>query len=639
MKKQKLCSVLAAMSLLFGVASCDAAKGSESNSMSVDEISSSNSSEDKVAVAHNVHLNGGDGAYVFVDKPSAVAGESVVVTVVMTDSNYVLKGVKLGEQSLNVQVNPDNDKVTTHGFLMPDEDVDIFVETVLPTKEHLLTFEASDVVEVIGLDDAADTGDIVNFKLRVLSGYALDSVKAFQGSDDQSTIKEIDVYEEGAGEYYFEMPDGDVRIVTEASGAYFKVTADASRVVFTSSYGNEWKASDFVDAFLDEENNFDLGNGAVYRAGSKGVFRAKRPGSNSSYGTKPDCYATHYYVDGIEVYQVYGYEDQYDNEYYAYEFTMPNKNVELTVAVEERKISVNLDLPEQVEGYMYTLDENENEVRVSADDKFKLGDRIYFKANQKESVSEDDYKLISSYASIQVYGAANFTVEREDTYWNSRIDWPSGSNSYIKNVSDGVKYFDIPNLFYVDNTITIKFVVKDMHYLDNTPVVGTWYGSEFYNLKKYSKDVSVEITSGGDLVSTESYLKGEVAEAQLDDNYLKVSCGSYSKTEKTLYVYGSSAVVSYSSASDTPNDCFFLVKDDSITSASDIEYKWYSTSTECVAAAYNADGALLGTLYLNKETTLMIPGVTITVNSGEHFYDEGATFVVTRDGVTYLTIE
>lgn len=127
------------MSLLFCVVSCDSGKGSESNSMSVDEISSSNSSEDKVTVAHNVHLNGGDDAYVFVDKPSAVAGKFVVVIVVMADSNYVLKSVKLGKQSLNVQVNPDNDKVTTHGFLMPNEDIDIFVETVLSTKEHLLT--------------------------------------------------------------------------------------------------------------------------------------------------------------------------------------------------------------------------------------------------------------------------------------------------------------------------------------------------------------------------------------------------------------------------------------------------------------------------------------------------------------------
>ncbi len=663
MKSKKVLLCLTTFSLLCsGLASCDQPSNSDS-SLSHETLSSSNSSEEIEAVAHNVNLEVGDGAYAFVDKPSAVVGEPISVTVVMTDPAYVLKGVKLGDQSLNSQVNPDNDKVTVHGFLMPNEDAEIVVETVLPVKDHLLTFEGADLVDVIGLDSSANEGDTVNFKLRLLSGYALDSVRAFKVVDsDASTtdgsvnnpdsLVEINVYDEGNGEYSLEMPDGDVKIVANASGAYFKVAASTSQVVCTTSHGNEWKATDFVDAFLDDENNFEFGKSGIFQAGKKAVFRAKRPGENSSSGDDPadypDCYATNYYVDGIEVYQAHGYEDSYHSEYYAYEFTMPNKNVEITVKAVERKISVKMDLPEQVEGYAYTLDEEGKEVKVTDDAKFTFGDKIYFKANQKADVSVDDYQLVSTYASIPVYAGDNLAVEREDTFWNGRVNWTSGSkNSYIKDASDGdtiIKYFEIPKLYYIDNTITIKFVVKDMHLLDNTPVVGTWYGKEFYNLKEYGSVVSVAITGGGELVASSScsnYLGGEVMETFFDDNYMTISVGSYSKTEKNFYVYGTSAVVSYSYSSDTPNDCYFLVKVDPSMATSDISFKWYTTvaKDECVAAAYGADGTLLGTLYLNKTTNLMIPGVTIDVTSGANFYDDGAKFTVTRGDVTYLTIE
>lgn len=142
MKKEKLFAVSIALLMLFGVMSCSNEGSSNS------EKESPPSTSEKLSIAHDVMVQGGEGAYVHMNQLSALEGEAMEVTVVMTDPQYLLKSVKLGDQLLNSQVDPENPRVTRHGFLMPDEDARIIVDTFVPTKDHLIHFEENGLVEV-----------------------------------------------------------------------------------------------------------------------------------------------------------------------------------------------------------------------------------------------------------------------------------------------------------------------------------------------------------------------------------------------------------------------------------------------------------------------------------------------------------
>lgn len=638
----------------------DSSSSMPSESSSSVSIDSSSSSEEIVLPdPHHVNITGGEGAYVMVNSQEAIEGEAMQVTVVITDSKYALREVKLNDQALNTQVDENNDKVTFHGFLMPNEDVNIFVDTYIPTKDYLLSFAASDTVDIFNLADSANEGDVVFFKLRTLSGYAIDSVRAYATIDGEK--QEIDVFNEDHGEYSIEMPAGNVEIVTESSGAYFRISANTEDVIFSTTYDDpeyntNWTAADFVDAFLVGEDwqssNYSKCE-ALLQAGSQCVFRAKRVGENSqdsSYSKRkrPDAVATHYYVDGLEVYPVDGYDDQYHSTtYYTYGFTMPNKNTEITVECVKRELSIQMDLPSQLEGRMYKLDSELNEITVNNGDKVNFGEKIYYTAKLKDEISADDYVLKSTYLSIPIYSSNNSTVIRDDITAIKEIAWDATTNNsydFIKNEITNLKSFIVPNLYYVTNVITIKFNLKDLHAYENSELIGHYVGYEIYNSKKYGSLVSCDFNGAGIFASSTSYLRGDALTPHFEENYIEANLNG---TKKNVYYYNDSFVTSYNSSYDNTSDCYFLIKADSTITQDDIVFKTYkgtseSGSTICVVAVYSATtDELLNALYLNSDSanTQMIPGVSITMTEGTYIDDEGAKFTVTREDVVYFTVE
>lgn len=673
MKIKKTLVVLASLGLLSGVVACD--NTSESNSL-------------VESVAHNVTTSGGKGAYVHVDKPSAKEGEAVTVTVVMTDPAYVLRSVKVGEKTLNAQVNEENPNVKTFGFQMPNENVEVNVDTYVPQKEHAVLFKGSEDVVPIGLDDSADSGDEVEFELRFTAGYTLKSIKVLKKestTDDKTDPTpevvddslEVDVMKSDiANRYYFEMPDCDVEIVVETEGAFFKLFFDTQKVIAETEYlyygdpeVKQWKMGDFISAFMQEDGTFVTAGSsttsAYMRAGSMGVLRGKRP---TDYSVGKVVRATHYYVDGVEAVMR---TDIVDSTYtptiqYAFEFEMPNHDAEITVAFEEcNKVKVELDLPSQVEGRLYHIVDSE-EVDITAGEKLPYGERVYYTANLKSDVDTEQYDLDSTYISIMEYSSEYSLSERENTYWSTMVDMKSGSNSYIKSDGEYVKYFDIPkDIFHVNDKMTIKVTVKDKLLYKDKPFVGKMWGNEFYSLKPWSatNPVDFEISSDGTLTSAaqSSYLNGTILNIDNleTDYYINVKVKTY---EKHLYIYNNSFAMTYnnltSDGHDTPNDFWFFVKSDLLTSDDHgLVYQYASikvrstdsSDSGIVIQAFkkNSDGTageLLGTCFADKGVSSdahydIIPGVTITMIEGNNVGESGAKYTVARDGVTYYTAE
>ena len=176
MKKSNLLFVLSAFVLLGGIAGCSTNEPSTSTSTSTSTVATKHAVVIPTSVA---------GAYVTASHSEAVAGDSVKLTVALTDpTNYELKSVKVGEQLLKGTADANNANVFHYSFVMGDADANVSVVTekiVAPVVEKHAVVVPTSVAGayVTASRSEAAEGDEVDITVALTdpTNYELKSVK------------------------------------------------------------------------------------------------------------------------------------------------------------------------------------------------------------------------------------------------------------------------------------------------------------------------------------------------------------------------------------------------------------------------------------------------------------------------------
>ena len=177
MKKRNLLFVLSAFVLIGGIAGCSTNEPSTSTSTSTSTVATKHAVVIPTSVA---------GAYVTASHNEAVAGDSVKLTVALTDpTNYELKSVKVGEQVLKGTADANNANVFHYSFVMGDAVANISVVTekiVVPVVEKHAVVVPTSVAGayVTASRSEAAEGDEVGITVALTdpTNYELKSVKA-----------------------------------------------------------------------------------------------------------------------------------------------------------------------------------------------------------------------------------------------------------------------------------------------------------------------------------------------------------------------------------------------------------------------------------------------------------------------------
>ncbi len=176
MKKSNLLFVLSAFALVGGMTGCSPTKPSTSTSTSTSTVATKHAVVIPTSVA---------GAYVTASHSEAVAGDSVKLTVALTDpTNYELKSVKVGEQVLKGTADANNANVFHYSFVMGDADANVSVVTekiVAPVVEKHAVVVPTSVAGayVTASRSEAAEGDEVDITVALTdpTNYELKSVK------------------------------------------------------------------------------------------------------------------------------------------------------------------------------------------------------------------------------------------------------------------------------------------------------------------------------------------------------------------------------------------------------------------------------------------------------------------------------
>ena len=176
MKKSNLLFVLSAFMLVGGIAGCSTNESSPSTSTSTSTVATKHAVVIPTSVA---------GAYVTASHSEAVAGDSVELTVALTDpTNYELKSVKVGEQLLKGTADANNANVFHYSFVMGDADANVSVVTekiVVPVVEKHAVVVPTSVAGayVTASRSEAAEGDEVDITVALTdpTNYELKSVK------------------------------------------------------------------------------------------------------------------------------------------------------------------------------------------------------------------------------------------------------------------------------------------------------------------------------------------------------------------------------------------------------------------------------------------------------------------------------
>ena len=176
MKKSNLLFVLSAFVLIGGIAGCSTNEPSKSISTSTSTVATKHA----VVIPTSVV-----GAYVTASRSEAIAGDSVELTVALTDpTNYELKSVKVGEQVLEGTADANNANVFHYSFVMGDADANVAVVTekiVVPVVEKHAVVVPNSVAGayVTASRSEAAEGDEVDITVALTdpTNYELKSVK------------------------------------------------------------------------------------------------------------------------------------------------------------------------------------------------------------------------------------------------------------------------------------------------------------------------------------------------------------------------------------------------------------------------------------------------------------------------------
>ncbi len=551
-------------------------------------------------------------AYVTASKTKAVADEEVTITVAVTNSDFMLSSVTMNDKTLNGTQDEDNDNVYRFNFLMDEEDANISVDLIDTTyRDHTILFENNDFAFPVDLPTGANVGDVVNFKMSVVTGNELVSVEVLAGEDEEAVELTGDVF---TG-YSFEMPDADIKVVAHTQGAYFAVDV-ADELVME---GNDTiKTSDIIYGFMNSKNEPEDRLSTFVRAGEMIQLVGKHQYSYQG---------THYYANGVEMVR------DLENDYFVFTTMMPGQNVEIKAVAETREIAVNVNFNEEViSAFVYKADDETKTPISSA----KTGDVLRIQATLKEGKSED-FAIKSVNATYDTF----YNNRSQEVVNNSLVtggtDWSDTSTSYyttFKSIDENTKEFTVPgSVYWVDNTLNVVLKEKDFNLYNGEPFVGVWKAQEFYNYHSYGNMQSVEIDSAGDFISSTSYLKG-ISIDSIEGNTFALS------DKRTLQLTANKkvGVMEYgTSYINKANDAYILAKTEN-----NPEFKTYTNSsdewfvTEVYEITDDQEKTLIGTVLGDNKADLDFKyyvDVEIEYVEGESLTDADAKFFVKKDDV------
>ncbi len=470
MKKKQLFAVsLLGIGALLSLTSCDKDKvSSTSASESTSSSTSSSSSSSSESSSESVHTHTAGTEWKYDDTSHwhlcTVCGEKMDVA----------------NHSFEDSVTPPTDEeqgYTLHacecGFSYKDTYVD---------KKYAISFEGGDFAFANNLAKEAKAGDKVSFKVTVESGYEAYGITATYG--EEKTAIELDG-SFGAG-FSFTMPKGEVTIIPEVRGAYFKVSVEDEKKVVVD-VENENATDQTIDKFI--------AGYIVDGVKTTGTTLFARAGAKVSVLTNYVAIAddVKYFCDGEELEsEIYTEttgegEEAVTKKYDTVYFTMPNHSVTLDVTAKEREYTLKVDAPDYVETRLYKLDDKGEKVSI---DSIKGGNTVYLQTDFDDDHDDGDYRISKVTA---VYKTRSGYEEKET--WNS-----TSSSIFAKS---GVYSYSVSTFTSYYGDITFRVETEKAKFALDSAWAGTYGGVEIlHNSYRGTSVFGTSSTATADIFGT-----------------------------------------------------------------------------------------------------------------------------------------
>lgn len=621
MKKSNLLFVLCAFALVGGITGCSTDKPSDSTN-------------NNVTGKHAVVLpTAVDGAFVTASCSQAVTGDDVEITVALTDpTNFELKSVKVGSQTLEGKVDANNKHVFHYSFKMGGEDANVQVETGRIgdlAKDHRITFEGKDLVFALSMPQGGDKGDHISFKLAAQSGYEISSVKVVKVSAAAPAAEEGEGEgtEEGGEEepkeelvtlsgdpvtgYSFEMPDADVVIKAEALGGYFKLVADDKEVVFTSavSPSTTRKVSDFVYGYFTESGSVSTQmNAAYFRAGSTVKMVAKR----NTYAT-----VNKYMINNVEIHPID------DERYYVYEFTMPASNANVSVEAVDTLVDVEVE-SEHSTSKIYKMDSENNKVDVTSG---MSGEKLYVDLTLSDEEYKNGYRLNEDDYVTAVMRKYNSGEELYTGDYAVSLSEVSGSRTEKSVTYSFITPYTTSSL--PAGPIKIYNADYNLHKYKGKEFVNTYFGFKFYGSSSTSTKFVIS-EDGFVTIGTTKYLITDVDE----------KTKTITTSNKSVVLNYDDGFIWYVEKGTWSSYVYMAVVADK---ADDVTCKQYAyiTSTNSVVQLFNSEKLVRSVFvqYKDKNYSIITRGITIDLlDDTTDISAKNAKFVVKQNGANIFAV-
>ncbi len=664
MKSKVILRTLCAGLILASVTSCAGVTGS-STPTSSSEPTSQTSTESYYSVSTSLKgLDGqtGKGAYLDVDVTSAKKNQTIQLTVVLTDENYEVDSVKVGNKTLSGSTSSTNSRIRYYLYTVGEEDVEFVVTTydTVAVKSHSVSYnDENGLSHADGLATRADEGEEVSFTIGTVSGYAVEGLKIYymDGTD------KVDVVYTGNSVtgYKFTMPAANVVIEPTVLGAYFKADFDTEVVgQITGSYNTkDYTTQDFIYKMYVENGKDDEGNTVwketttfFARAGQKCAFARKH---NNQLRLK-DFVINGKTVEADETSVIEGCE--------TYSFVMGNTNstvkAEVVDASKEAIVELSAANATHLDVELFTIDETtaEDETKTYKkrpfDGKWKYGETIYVSASSKEGFSEYEPSSIKATktAYSTTYGTVATTSDTTEYTWGSSSSWSDFTTEDISTKLPDyagktvMKY--TPNANYTYSKIEIVVGEKNMAAYKDAAIVkaGKFFGGNTYGFsasvaspsaKPFSASTPIFASSDGS-VTVGSSVKDTLPEGYDGSNALFEGTNGF----KMFYDGGSVMAITYSSTGTLTGDLYIGTNKISESDKANAKVKTLSTISGTTGAVlfgfYNGttlvDQCLAyyvdGTLHMNSK-------VTIVTAEADPFIATSNVAVKDKDGNTLYT--
>ncbi len=632
MKGKIILRTLCAGLILASVVGC---AGGTTSSTSISEATSSESSVIKYYGVSTTLK--GTGAYLDVDVTSAKKGQTVQLTVVLTDENYEVDTVKVGDKTVSGSTSSLNSRIRYYLYTVGEEDVNFVVTTydTVAAKSHSISYnDENGLSHADGLATRKDAGEEVSFTIGTVSGYSVEGLEIYY-MDGEDKV-DVDYSGNSVTGYKFTMPDANVIIEPTVLGAYFKADFDTEVVgSITGSYNTkDYTTQDFIYKMYVENGTDDEGNSVweesstfFARAGQKCAFARKH---NNQLRLK-DFVINGETVEADETPVVEGYE--------TYSFVMGNINstVKAEVVDASKEAIVELSAAEvtHLDVELFTIDETvaEDETKTYTkrpfDGKWKYGETIYVSASSKEGFSEYQPNSIKATktAYSTTYGAVATASDTTEYAWGYSSSWADFTTEDISaKLPDYVgktvmKY--TPNANYTYSKIEVVVSEKNMEAYKNAAIVkaGNFYGGNAYSFsgsvaspsaKSFSGSTPIFASSDGN-VTVGTGVKDSLPEGYDGSNALFEGTKGF----KMFYDGGSVMAITYSATGSLTGDMYIGTNKISESDKANAKVKTLSTISGTTGAVlfgfYNGttlvDQCLAyyvdGTLHMNSKVTIV----------------------------------